>query len=509
MSEPLLEARGLRKVFGDVVANDDVDFSLRPGEIHSILGENGAGKSTFMKTIYGVYRPDGGELLVDGEPITLESPADALARGIGLVYQEFKLISTFSVVDNIVLGLPDLGWHESLDADRVDRVRDLSERYGFGLADRLEWRVSELSEGEKQRVELLKILFRDVDILLLDEPTSILTPQEVDRLFAVLERLVEEEDLGIVFISHKLEEALEVSDRITVFRDGRVVGQTTPAEADQTTLARMMVGDDDVTLVDRRSRETDDGAETLFAAEHVTVRNPRGQIGLDDVSFTVSRGEILGVVGVEGNGQSELVRAVSGLDQPESGRLSIRGEDLAGCGRKASQRRGIVLIPNSHGVVESFELPENCILDDYERFFPRGIRDEEAITERARSVIEEFNVKTPGLTATASQLSGGNKQKIVLGRKLADESRELLVAFNPTKGLDIDTKSFIHDRMMDERNAGRSVLLVTTDLEEALAVSDRIAVLNEGEIVELIDDPEAVTRQEIGLAMTRNVGGEA
>lgn len=507
MTETLLKTWNIRKEFGDVVANRDVDFELNTGEIHSILGENGAGKSTFMKLLYGVHQPDGGELVIHGEPCELESPADAIDHGVGLVYQEFKLIPTFTVVENAVLGLGE----GRLLADDVEdhraRLADMSQQYGLGLGDRLDWRVSELSEGEKQRVELLKTLYRDVNILLLDEPTSILTPHEVDRLFDVLETLVETEQLGIVFITHKLEEALSVSDRITVLRDGAVAGNTRPATADQRTLAQMMVGKDDVTLVERRARDATTTASILLAVNGLTARNERGQVAINDVSFTVAEGEVLGVVGVEGNGQRELVEAVSGLRTPEAGTLTLAGTDVTARSRRDLQSRGVRLIPDAHGVIEEFTIPDNCILDDHQQYFTR-FRDESKIEDRARELVSQFNIKIPSMEATASQLSGGNKQKVVLGRKLTNEPRRLTVAFNPTKGLDIDTKSFIHDRLMDERDDDRSVLLVTTNLEEAIAVSDRLAVINDGQFIEVYDDPTDPTREEIGLAMTKTEGME-
>lgn len=502
MTETLLKTENIRKEFGNVVANRDVDFELQQGEIHSILGENGAGKSTFMKLLYGVYEPDGGTLAIHGENCDLESPAAAIEHGVGLVYQEFKLIPTFTVLENAVLGLREGGSFADDVADHRDRLAEMSQRYGLGLENRLDWRVSELAEGEKQRVELLKTLYRDVDILLLDEPTSILTPHEVEQLFDVLETLVETEQLGIVFITHKLEEALAVSDRITVLRDGAVAGSTSPLEADQRTLARMMVGKDDVTLVERRTRRERSDEPTRLTVEGLTVRNERGQLALNDVSFRVAEGEIFGVVGVEGNGQRELVEAVSGMRVPDAGQLTLEGSDITTCSRRELQARGLRLIPDAHGVIEEFTIPDNCILDEHHQYFD-WFRDEAKIARRAEALVEQFNIKVPGQEATASQLSGGNKQKVVLGRKLTNEPRRLTVAFNPTKGLDIDTKSFIHDRLMDERDDDRSVLLVTTNLEEAIAVSDRLAVLNDGQFLEVYDDPTAPTREAIGLAMTR------
>jgi len=498
---PLLETRAVWKEFGDVVANRDIDFSLAEGEVHSILGENGAGKSTFMKVLYGVYQADRGDILVHGEKHDPDSPADALDQDIGLVYQEFKLIESFSVLENITLGLAEGSMFDGDSQTHRERITDLSRDLGLGLEDRLDWRVSELSEGEKQRTEILKILYRDVDVLLLDEPTSILTPQEVNKLFDVVTTLVEEEGLGVVLITHKLEEALEVSDRITVLRDGAVVGETTPQDIDEAGLAEMMVGRENITIVDEE-RVDHGGRETVLTVDGLTVRNERGQTAVDDVSMTVESGEIFGVVGVEGNGQQELVRTLAGLQTPDEGTISFDNEDIGGASRKALQQKGVLLIPDSHGVIESFEISDNCILDDYDSYYTNWIINEEEKMKAAQQVVDEYGVKVPSTSATAAQLSGGNKQKIVVGRKLANEQRRLIISVNPTKGLDIDTKRSIHDKLIRERNEGRTVLLVTTDLEEALSVSDRIAAINDGRIGRVFDDPEAVDKQEIGLAMT-------
>ena len=505
MTEKLLEARNIRKEFGSVVANRDVDFDLKKGEVHSILGENGAGKSTFMKVLYGVYNSDGGEVLVRDNLYNPNSPAEALERGIGLVYQEFKLIEPFTVLDNVVLGLTDGDWLEDDVEEHRKAVADLSKRYGLRLEDRLDWRVSELSEGEKQRVELLKVLYRDIDILLLDEPTSILTPNEVDALFEVINTLVKTEDLGVVLITHKLEEALEVSDRITVLRDGEVVGHTAPNEASQEVLAQMMVGRDEVKLVERQTRKTSPSGSSVLSVQNLNVTNLRGQQAIDNISFSVDEGEIFGVVGVEGNGQNELGKTISGLLTPNSGTITLNGEDITNASRRKLQSRGVVLIPDSHGVISTFSIPDNCILDDYTDYYDRWVRNEEKIDQAARKIIDEYDVRIPSFDATAAQLSGGNKQKVVLGRKLSNDNRQVLIAVNPTKGLDIDTKTFIHDKLLEEKDNKRSVLLITTDLEEALAISDTLVAINEGQFVETFD-PETASREEIGLAMTKSKG---
>jgi simple sugar transport system ATP-binding protein len=500
MTEPILEARGIRKTFGEVLANDQIDFDVRPGEIHSILGENGAGKTTFMNVVYGAYEFDAGEIRFDGEPVSFDSPQDALERGVGLVYQEFKLIPSFSVLDNILIGIPDDAWYEDNVATHREQVRALSEEYGLGLAERLDWQVAELSEGEKQRVEILKALYRDLDVLLLDEPTSILTPQEVDDLFEVLEQLVEEEGLAIVFITHKLDEVMAVSDRITVFRQGESVATTRTDRTSRAELARLIVGDDDAELIERVERDDGD-PEPFLEVRDLRVTNDRGQVAVD-LSLTVGRNEIVGLVGVEGNGQTELVEALTGLRPIDEGSVHFGDTPLGSASRGAAQRAGVIYLPAAHGIVDSFSLRDNSILDTYGGFYPSGYRDEGAITEHATRIIDEFEVVTPGIDAAAEQLSGGNKQKLLVGRKLAIDNRELFIAVNPTKGLDIGTKQFIHQRLVDERDAGRAVLLVTADIEEALALADRLVVVNDGRITGRFEDVRSARREEIGIAMT-------
>jgi simple sugar transport system ATP-binding protein len=500
-SDAILSAENIKKTFGDVVANDGIDFDIHSGEIHSILGENGAGKTTFMKILFGMYDRDKGDIRYRDRMIEFDSPAEALSNGIGLVHQEFKLIPSFSVLDNVILGYPEESWY-TLEKDKYrSEIADLSEQYGLGLEDRLSWQVSDLSEGEKQRVEILKILYRDVDVLLLDEPTSILTPNEVDRLFDVLLRLVNEDDLSIVFITHKLEETLEISDRITVFRDGRVVGTARPDDANQSDLARMMVGKEDITLVERREFASTEHRSRLVV-DDLMVENNRGLTAIDDLSFELQSGEILGLVGVEGNGQHELVEALSGLRAINSGRITLEGTDITGISRRESRDQGVILIPDANGLVSDFTISDNSILDDHRDYHENWIRQEDQITSRGEQIVDEFSISPPDATLEARQLSGGNKQKIVAGRKLTSGSRKVIIAFNPTKGLDIDTKSFIHDRLVEERDDGTSVLLVTTDMEEAFAISDRLAALNEGRFEAMYEDVESTTKETVGISIT-------
>jgi simple sugar transport system ATP-binding protein len=507
MTEPILEARGIRKTFADVVANDDIDFDVRPGEIHSILGENGAGKTTFMNIVYGAYEYDTGEIRYDGELVSFDSPQDALKWGVGLVYQDFKLIPSFSVLENILIGIPDDAWYEDNLATHREQVSNLSEEYGLGLSERLDWQVSELSEGEKQRVEILKALYRDLDVLLLDEPTSILTPQEVQELFDVLERLVDQENLAIVFITHKLDEVMAVSDRITVFRQGESVATMRTDQTNREELARLIVGDDDTELIQRVERN-DSNPEPFLEVEDLQVTNDRGQIAVD-LSLNVGRSEIVGLVGVEGNGQTELVEALAGLRPIDEGIISLGNTTLDRVSRGTAQGAGVVYLPAAHGIIDSFTLQDNSILDTYDDFYPNGFRDEGAITEHVTRIVDEFDVVTPSIDATAGQLSGGNKQKLLVGRKLAIENRELFIAFNPTKGLDIGTKQFIHQQLVDEREEGRAVLLVTADIDEALALADRLIVINDGQITGTFTDVPSTRRDEIGIAMTGRTVAES
>jgi simple sugar transport system ATP-binding protein len=496
---PALEMRGITKRYPGVVANDGIDLEIRPGEIHALLGENGAGKSTLMNILYGLARPDAGEILLDGQPVTIADPTDAIARGINMVHQHFMLVPVLTVAENILLGeetVKRFGFLDRREASR--RIRELGHRFGFEIDP--DEKVGRLSVGWQQRVEILKALYRDARILVLDEPTAVLTPQETQEIFMVLRRLAGEGH-SIVFISHKLYEVLEVADRITVIRRGRVVGERLPSETDEDDLAELMVGREVQLVVDRGESHP---AGVELRIEDLVVKNDRGRTVVEGVSFQVRSGEILGIAGVAGNGQDELVEAITGLRRPASGRILLGDDDVTRSGPRELHRSGVAFVPadrHRFGLVLSFPITDNVVLNDY--FAPpyaRGpVRDERAIRRRAEEAIERYDVRTPSVELTAGTLSGGNQQKVIVARELDRELR-LLVLDQPTRGLDVGSVEFIHKQTISKRDAGTAVLLVSAELDEVLELSDRIAVMYRGRIVAVVDGPTA-SREDVGLMM--------
>tara|TARA_Y100000768_G_scaffold352089_2_gene303425 strand:+ start:2033 stop:3544 length:1512 start_codon:yes stop_codon:yes gene_type:complete len=498
MTETLLGARKVRKEFPGVLANDDISISLRPGRILALLGENGAGKSTLVNILFGMYRPDEGHVIIKDEIVDLRGPDEAISRGIGMVHQHFQLVPPMRVVENIVLGAePTKRGLVDLDEAR-SRVTALSERYGLEVdPDAL---VEDLPVGMQQRVEILKALYRDADVLILDEPTGVLTPQEADHLLGVLRELTET-GLGIVFITHKLREVLAIADDIVVLRNGQVVGETRPSDTDESDLAEMMVGRNVMLQVEKSVSRPGD---PVLEVKELEVKDDRGQIALDNLSFEVRAGEILGVAGVEGNGQRELVEAITGLRAPSVGVMKIEGEEITGESPRQITKKGVAHIPEDrekHGVVAIYSLAENTILNRYHRkpFSIRGILRRDVIRSHAQDVVDEFDVRTPSISVPASSLSGGNKQKLIVGREFSDDIK-LLVAAQPTRGIDIGAIEFIHRRILEQRDKGAAVLLVSAELDEILGLSDRIAVLYAGKIMDVVDAQEA-NREKIGLLM--------
>jgi general nucleoside transport system ATP-binding protein len=502
---PLLELTGITKRFPGVVANDHVDFDLVQGEVHALLGENGAGKSTLMSILYGLYHPDEGEIRLNGTPLRIDSPHVAIDNGIGMVHQHFMLIPVMSVAENIVLGVePHRGPFLDLDAAE-ERVRELSER--FGLAVRPGARIDSISVGMQQRVEILKALYRGAEILILDEPTAVLTPQEAEELFAIV-RSLQAEGKSIIFISHKLNEVLQIADRITTLRFGKQVGTVPRAGATQESLARMMVGREVVLRVEKPPAQP---GEVLLSAENLVVVDERGLEACRGVSLEVRAGEIVGIAGVDGNGQSELIDALTGLRQPASGRIVVGGKDVTNASAREVLDNGMGHIPEDRqrrGLVLDFSLAENLALHDYRtppesRFgwlFPRRL------VERARRLLKEFDVRGGKPQTPAAALSGGNQQKVVVAREVSRDPR-VLVAAQPTRGLDVGAIEFVHRRLVTERDEGRAIMLVSFELEEILSLSDRILVVYEGRIVgEYAPD---VSEEELGFAMTGGVKDEA
>jgi general nucleoside transport system ATP-binding protein len=502
---PLLELRGITKRFPGVLANDNVNFDLRPGEVHALLGENGAGKSTLMNILYGLYTPDEGQILLHGKPIDLGSTKAAIEHGIGMVHQHFMLIPVMTVAENIVLAIEPRYAGVMLDYDAArKRVRELSERYGL-LVDP-DARIDRTSVGQQQRVEILKALYRGAEILILDEPTAVLTPQEAKELFEIIRSLTDQ-GKSIIFISHKLNEVLEVADRVTTLRRGVVVDTIDAEGATEEGLARMMVGREVLLRVDKKASQP---AEPLLQVEHLSVFDDRGLEMVRDVSFEVRAGEILGLAGVDANGQSELIDAIAGLRHIASGRVVVDGHDLTNAHAKETLDAGVGHIPEDRhrrGLVLPFSLMENLALHAY-RHAPnsrRGLLNLRTMATRARKLLAEFDVRGGTPATPAFALSGGNQQKVVLAREIDGDPR-LLIAAQPTRGLDVGAIEFVHRRLVEQRDAGRAVFLVSLELEEILSLSDRILVIYEGHIVG--EFPPTATEEELGLAMTGGKQGK-
>ncbi|HEX5823203.1 MAG TPA: ABC transporter ATP-binding protein [Candidatus Limnocylindrales bacterium] len=501
---PALEMRGITKRYPGVLANDGIDLDVRPGEIHALLGENGAGKSTLMNILYGLATPDAGEILLDGKAVTINGPSDAIDRGISMVHQHFMLVPVLTVAENIQLGdeLTKRGFLDRAEASK--RIRELGTRFGFEIDP--DEKVGRLSVGWQQRVEILKALFRDARVLVLDEPTAVLTPQETKEIFAVLRRLAEEGH-SIVFISHKLYEVLEIADRITVIRRGKVVGTRIPSETNEEDLAQLMVGRDVDLVVDRG--ESHPGAPIL-SVENLSVKNDRGREVVHEVSFEVRAGEIFGIAGVAGNGQDELVEALTGLRRAAAGTVRLDATDVTAEGIRAMHERGVSFVPADRqrfGLVLSYPLTDNLVLTDYYNApYAKGlVRNDRAIRERAKEAIEQFDIRTPSPNVTAGTLSGGNQQKLIVAREFDRELR-LLVLDQPTRGLDVGSIEFIHRQTIAKRDAGTAVLLVSAELDEVLELSDRIGVMYRGRIVATLDGPTA-DKENVGLLMA--TGGKA
>ncbi|HKJ40028.1 MAG TPA: ABC transporter ATP-binding protein [Anaerolineales bacterium] len=504
--ETVLEAKGITKKFPGVLANDKVDFDLHKGEIHALLGENGAGKSTLMNILYGLYQPEEGEVFVNGEQMQLNSSRDAIHHGIGMVHQHFMLIPVFSVTENIMLGAetdhraaPNEKPLVKLDRKEVSqRVRELSHQYGLDVdPDAI---VGDLPVGVQQRVEIVKALYRKASILILDEPTAVLTPQEAEDLFRIMHELTEQ-GVSIIFITHKLKEVLRIADRITVMRAGRVVGTAKPKESSEQSLAEMMVGREVILTVKKKPANP---TEEVLQVEDLHVKDIRGLESVSGVSFSVKAGEVLGIAGVQGNGQTELAEALTGLRPIESGHFTLSGKDLTGKSPRKITETGLAHIPEDrhrHGLVLSYTIADNMMLCDYyQPRFSRGIViQQDQADENAAKLIKEYDVRTPSSFVSAGKLSGGNQQKVIVARELSRPVK-LVIASQPTRGLDVGSIEYIHNEIIAMRDRGVGVLLVSAELDEIMSLSDRIIVMYRGQIVAQVDRKDA-TREQLGLWM--------
>ncbi len=500
-----LEVHNITKRFPGVLANDNVDFTLKKGEIHALLGENGAGKSTLMNVIYGLYTPEEGEILLNTnhgtnglQKVDIETPHDAIKYGIGMVHQHFMLVPVFTVAENMILG-DEVTRGPSLDLRTARRqISQLSEDYGLEVDPNAV--VEDLSVGVQQRVEILKALYREARILVLDEPTAVLTPQEVEDLFKVMRQLTDR-GVSIIFITHKLKEVLAIADEITVMRRGKVVGNTTPSETDEQGLAAMMVGRDVILWIDKEPAQPKD---VVLSVKNLNVKDDRDMLTVRDLSFEVKAGEILGIAGVQGNGQKELVEALTGLREIEDGSITLNGQELPAVNPRALVELGVAHIPedrHKHGLVLPYSISDNTVLNTYyQPPFAKGLqRNQKAVLENSEKLIEQFDVRTPSALLPASNLSGGNQQKVIVARELG-RPISLLIANQPTRGLDVGSIEYIHSQIVDRRDKGIAVLLVSAELDEVLSLSDRISVMYHGEMVATVDADDA-SREELGLWM--------
>jgi ABC-type uncharacterized transport system ATPase subunit len=497
-----LEVRNITKRFPGVLANDRVNFDLRKGEIHALLGENGAGKTTLMNIIYGLYTPNEGEFFISNgeglQQVQIHSPNDAIQAGIGMVHQHFMLVPVFTVAENIILG-QEITRGPSLDIRTArQKITQLSEEYGLEVdPDAI---IEDLPVGVQQRVEIIKALYRHARILVLDEPTAVLTPQEADNLFRIMRQLTER-GVSIIFITHKLKEVLAIADRITTMRRGQVVGTTTPAESDEHKLAAMMVGREVILTVEKAPAKPSD---VVMEVENLSIVDERGVEVVRQVSFQVRAGEILGIAGVQGNGQTELVESLTGLRQRKSGRVLLGGKEIPQLTPRLNVEAGQAHIPedrHKHGLVLAYSIADNEVLCTYyQPPFARGLqRDQKAVMNNAVKLIERFDIRTPSPNLPASNLSGGNQQKVIVARELSRPIK-LLIANQPTRGLDVGSIEYIHRQIVDMRDLGIAVLLVSAELDEITSLADRIAVMYHGQIVATLAAGQA-TRAELGLLM--------
>lgn len=495
---PVLELRGITKAFPGVLANDHIDLTLEQGEILALLGENGAGKTTLMNILYGLYKPDEGEILVRGEKVDIHGPNDAIARGIGMVHQHFMLVPVMTVTENVMLGVESTRGM-FLDRGQVaKRIEEIGKEHGLEVDPNAY--VKDLSVGTQQRVEIIKVLYRHADILILDEPTAVLTPQEVEGLIAVLRSLIAQ-GKSIIFITHKLKEVMAVADRITVLRLGRTVGTVDPKATDPQHLASLMVGRDVNLVVDKKPAAP---ADPILQVKDMVALDDRGNVAVNGVTFDVRAGEVLGVAGVQGNGQTELVYALTGLRPPAAGSVRVLGADISKATPRQVTEKGVAHVPEDrqkHGLVLNFPVSDNVALNTYYLPpFAKGLNMQQgAILAASEELVDQFDVRTPNVHVNVGTLSGGNQQKVIIAREFSRPIK-LLIASQPTRGLDVGSIEYIHSRIIQKRDEGAAVLVVSSELDEILALSDRIAVMYKGQILDIV--PAAgVTKEYLGLLM--------
>lgn len=504
--EYVIEMLNIRKEFPGIVANDNITLQVKKGEIHALLGENGAGKSTLMNVLFGLYEPERGEIRVNGDKVQITSPNIATDLGIGMVHQHFMLVEPFTVTENIVLGQePKLGM--AIDMKRAERnVHEISERYGLAVNPRA--KIADITVGMQQRVEILKTLYRGAEIIIFDEPTAVLTPQEIKELTQIMKVLVNE-GKSIILITHKLKEIMEICDRVTVIRKGKGIGTVNVKDTTTTELATLMVGRE-VVFKTEKTKSMPEG--NVLEIKDLVVNDSRGVAAVRNLNLDVRAGEIVGIAGVDGNGQSELIEAITGLRKSEDGSIKLNGKEISNMKPRNITEAGIGHIPqdrHKHGLVLDFPIGENIVLQTYYRrpFSKSGVLNFKEIYKKAKSLISEFDVRTPSEYTPARALSGGNQQKAIIGREV-NRNPDLLIAAQPTRGLDVGAIEFIHQRLIDQRDNQKAVLLISFELDEIMNVSDRIAVIYEGEIVAVVN-PDETSEQELGLLMAGSKRVEA
>ncbi|NME95870.1 ABC transporter ATP-binding protein [Clostridium cochlearium] len=507
--DKVVEMKGITKIFPGTIANENVDFELKKGEIHVLLGENGAGKTTLMNILYGLYQPEGGEIYIKGQKVELKNPKEAIKLGVGMVHQHFMLVHNFTVAENMILGQEPKKGSFKIDIEKAKKeTKELADKYGFNInPDDV---IEDITVGQQQKVEILKALYRGAEILILDEPTAVLTPQEIEELGNILKNLVKE-GKSIILITHKLKEVMSMSDRVTVIRRGKYIDTVNTKDTDIDGLAELMVGRKVNLVVEKEESKL---GETILKIENLKAKDQRGLPALRGVNLELREGEILGIAGVDGNGQTELIEAIVGLTEASEGNIYLKGENITGKTTKEITELGIAHIPedrHKRGLVLAYSLVENSVLGIHHKApFAKGIMmDYDKVREHSKKLIENFDVRTPNEDVVASSLSGGNQQKLIVAREI-EKNPTMIIAAQPTRGLDVGAIEYIHKRLVEERDKGRGVLLVSLELDEVMSLSDRIAVMYEGQVVDVLDAKDA-TEQKLGILMaggTLNKGKE-